>query len=115
MKNEDTSLTSKKWTSKDYSEIEQMEKFNHFVRKKNRFLFSVTITFLIFYILLPILAFTPILQQKVIGNITGVWIYSAGLFVMTVVLCTLYIKKANSFDKQAAEVMEDYKSRGENK
>ncbi len=115
MKNDNDSFKPKEWTSKNYSEIEQMEKFNHFVRKKNRFLFSVTGAFLIFYILLPILAFTPVLEQKVIGNITGVWIYSAALFIMTVVLCTIYIRKANSFDKQAAQVIAEYESRGENK
>lgn len=96
----------------DYKEIDQMESFNVFVKKKNTFLFGVTATFLTFYILLPILAFTPVLQQKWIGNITGVWVYAAALFIMTVALCMLYTKMAPKFDKIAAEVLSEYEKGG---
>jgi len=96
----------------DYNAIEAMESFNNFVKKKNTFLFSITAIFLLLYILLPILAFQPVLQQKFIGNITGVWIYSAGLFIMTIVLCTVYVKKAAAFDKAAAAVLAEYQAKG---
>ena len=115
MKKNDKALEPKEWTSNDYSKIEAMESFNRFVRKKNTYLFSVTAGFLIFYILLPILAFRPVLQQKVFGNITGVWIYSGALFIMTLVLATIYIRKATKFDKQAEDVIKEYVSRGEDK
>ncbi len=98
----------------DYHAIEAMESFNSFVKKKNTFLFSMTAVFLILYILLPILAFQPVLQQKIFGNITGVWVYSAGLFVMTIVLCTVYVRKAASFDKAAAAVLAEYHEKGGN-
>ncbi|MEB2279535.1 DUF485 domain-containing protein [Lysinibacillus xylanilyticus] len=98
--------------SVDYSAIEAMESFNKFVKKKNTFLFSITAVFLTLYILLPILAFQPVLQQKFVGNITGVWVYSAGLFMMTIVLCTVYVKKATSFDKAAAAVLAEYQAKG---
>lgn len=93
----------------DYIAIDEMPSFNTFVRKKNTFIFVMTGTFLTIYILLPILAFFPILQQKVIGNITGVWIYSAGLFLMTIIVCTIYIRRAATFDKQASDVIEEYR------
>lgn len=96
----------------DYNAIEAMESFNKFVKKKNTFLFSITAGFLFLYILLPILAFQPVLQQKVVGSITGVWVYSAGLFIMTIILCTVYIKKAASFDKAAAAVIAEYHAKG---
>ncbi|HWK23010.1 MAG TPA: DUF485 domain-containing protein [Ureibacillus sp.] len=96
----------------DYKTIDQMASFNQFVKKKNTFLFSVTAVFLTFYILLPILAFTPVLQQKWVGNITGVWVYSAALFVMTIALCIVYTRMAPKFDKIAAEVMAEYKKGG---
>ena len=92
----------------NYAAIEQMESFNHFVKKKNTFLFSIAGAFLTFYILLPALAFTSVLQQKAIGDITWVWVYSAALFVMTIVLCTLYIRMASKFDKQAAAIIAEY-------
>lgn len=97
----------------DYQIIDEMPKFNQFVKQKNRFLFSVTLTFLFIYILLPILAFQPLLQTPVIGAITGVWIYSAGLFLMTIIVCTLYVKRAAKFDKAAADVITLYQQRQE--
>lgn len=96
----------------NYDAIDKMESFNHFVKKKNTFLFSIAGAFLTFYILLPILAFTSVLQQKWIGNITGVWIYSAALFLMTIVLCTVYIRKASHFDAEAEKVMAEFQQGG---
>ncbi|MEG0498159.1 MAG: DUF485 domain-containing protein [Carnobacterium sp.] len=112
MANLSSSPDQKERQSIDYNAIEAMESFNKFVKKKNTFLFSITATFLFLYILLPILAFRPVLQQKVVGNITGVWVYSAGLFIMTIVLCMVYIKKATSFDKAAAAVIAEYQAKG---
>lgn len=97
--------------SQDYIAIDEMPEFNQFVKQKNTFLFSVTFGFLFIYILLPILAFQPILQTPIIGAITGVWIYSAGLFLMTIIVCTLYIRRATKFDKAAHEVIELYHQR----
>lgn len=88
--------------------IEQMPAFNKVVRQKHLFLFSITASFLFIYILLPILAFQPILQKPLIGAITGVWFYSAGLFLMTIILCTLYIRQAAKFDKKIANVIAEY-------
>lgn len=96
----------------DYAAIDRMESFNKFVKKKNTFLFSVAAVFLTFYIFLPILAFTSVLQQKAIGSITWVWIYSLALFIMTIVLCTLYVKMAAKFDKEAAAVIAEYEKAG---
>ncbi|MGL4674005.1 MAG: DUF485 domain-containing protein [Wohlfahrtiimonas sp.] len=88
--------------------IEQMPTFNQVVREKNIFLFSITAGFLFIYILLPILAFQPFLQKPIMGAITGVWFYSAGLFLMTITLCTLYIRQAAKFDKKIADVIAEY-------
>lgn len=96
----------------NYDKIDRMETFNQFVKKKNTFLFGITITFLTFYILLPVLAFTPVLQQKAVGSITWVWVYSLALFIMTIILCTLYVKMASKFDKAAAAVLQEYEKAG---
>lgn len=96
----------------NYDRINEMDSFNKLVKKKNSFLFGTTAVFLFLYILLPILAFTPVLQQKWIGNITGVWVYSAGLFVMTVVLCAVYTKMAPKFDQMVVEVLDEYEQQG---
>lgn len=93
----------------DYDKIAEMGSFKQLVKKKNVFLWSITVIFLVAYMLLPILtSFTQILHQKAIGDITWVWIYSVGLFVMTWGLAHLYVSKANVFDKEAKEIIEEY-------
>ncbi|MGM9929921.1 MAG: DUF485 domain-containing protein [Bacillus sp. (in: firmicutes)] len=92
----------------DYDAFVKMESFNKLVKRKNGFLFTTTVLFLIAYALLPILAFTDALQAKAIGQITWVWVYSLSLFLMTIVLCTLYVKRAQKFDKEAAAVIAEY-------
>jgi len=96
----------------DYGAIEKSESFNRFVKKKNTFLFTTATLFLLYYITLPILAFQPVLQQKVIGSITGVWIYSGSLFVMTVILAMVYVNMASKFDKESAAVLAEHIGKG---
>lgn len=96
----------------DYAAIERSDSFKKFVKKKNTFLFTTAFLFLLYYIMLPVLAFTPVLQQKVIGNITGVWIYSGSLFVMTVILAMVYVNMASKFDKEAAAVLAEHSGKG---
>ncbi len=69
----------------DYDAIANQESFKSLVRRKNSFLWSMTAIFLSAYMLLPILtSYTTILHQKAFGGeITWVWIYAAGLFIMT--------------------------------
>lgn len=97
----------------DYDVIAKLPSFKALVKRKNTFLWSVTAIFLIAYITLPILtSYTKILHQPVIGDITAVWFYSAGLFIMTWSLCHLYVAKANSYDKAAQAIIEEYKEGG---
>ena len=57
-------------------------------------------------------SFTTVLDGKAFGDITWVWIYSIGLFVMTWVLCMTYVKKAASFDEDAQKIIEKAKDGG---
>ncbi|WP_107838020.1 DUF485 domain-containing protein [Metasolibacillus meyeri] len=92
----------------NFEKINQMESFNAFVKKKNKLLFTITAAFLTFYIFLPILAFTTVLQQNALGSITWVWLYSAALFIMTVVLCTVYGKIAAKLDREVQAILAEY-------
>ncbi|MEK5232132.1 DUF485 domain-containing protein [Lysinibacillus sp. FSL K6-0232] len=97
----------------DYEAIAKQESFKALVRKKNSFLWSMTVIFLAAYMMLPILtSYTEILHQKAFGEITWVWIYSAGLFLMTWGLCHLYVAKANSYDKEAKAIIAEYENGG---
>ena len=93
----------------DYEKIASQKSFRQLAKKKNSFLWTVTVIFLALYMLLPILtSFTDILHQKAIGDITWVWLYSAGLFVMTWGLAHFYVAKANKFDSAAKSIIAEY-------
>lgn len=93
----------------NYDKIAEMESFKQLTKKKNSFLWTLTAIFLAAYLLLPILtSFTEILHHKAVGEITWVWFYSAGLFIMTWGLAHLYVAKANSYDKEAKAIIEEY-------
>ncbi len=97
----------------DYDAIAKQESFKALVKKKNAFLWSITVFFLAAYMLLPILtSYTTILHQKAFGEVTWVWIYAAGLFIMTWSLCHLYVAKANSYDKEAKAIIAEYENGG---
>lgn len=97
----------------DYDAIANQESFKALVRRKNSFLWLMTAIFLAAYMLLPVLtSYTKILHQKAFGEITWVWVYSAGLFIMTWSLCHLYVAKANSFDKEAKAIIAEYENGG---
>ena len=93
----------------DYEKIAQQESFKALSKKKNAFLWALTVIFLIAYMLLPVLtSYTDLLHQKAIGDLTWVWLYSLGLFIMTWSLAHLYVTKANSYDKAAKAVIDEY-------
>ncbi|HWL25825.1 MAG TPA: DUF485 domain-containing protein [Ureibacillus sp.] len=93
----------------DYDKIAGMESFKKLTKKKNKFLWTLTAIFLVLYMLLPVLtSYTTVLHQKAIGDVTWVWIYSAGLFIMTWSLAHFYVSRANQYDKDAKAVIDEY-------
>jgi uncharacterized membrane protein (DUF485 family) len=98
----------------DFETIANSQEFKQLMSKKKKFLIPLTGLFLSLYFLLPILtSYTTILNQPAIGSISWTWVYSLGLFIMTWVLCMVYVKKAAQFDKQAQQLMEKYQREGE--
>ena len=93
----------------DYDKIASQQSFRKLAKRKNSFLWSMTVIFLALYMLLPILtSYTDILHQKAIGDITWVWLYSAGLFIMTWGFAHFYVSRANKYDKEAKEIIAEY-------
>lgn len=100
-------------SSAEYVNIYESNEFKTLVSKKNKFILPVTIFFFIFYFTLPILtSFTEILHQKAIGDITWVWIYAMAQFIMVWTLVTIYVRKANTYDKDAAKIIAKAKDGG---
>lgn len=107
-------MSDKQKANIDYDKIAEMQSFKQLSKKKNTFLWTITVIFLAAYLLLPILtSYTKILHQKALGEITWVWFYSAGLFIMTWGLAHFYVSKANTYDKEAKAIIDEYE-RGAN-
>ncbi|WP_246206674.1 DUF485 domain-containing protein [Virgibacillus ihumii] len=92
----------------DFEKVEQSDKFKKLMQDRKKFIVPMTVFFLVFYFLLPILtSYTTFLNTPVIGDISWVWLFAVAQFVMTWVLCTVYVKKAATFDKQADEIIDE--------
>lgn len=97
----------------DYVQVEQSEQFQQYMKERKKFILPYTIFFLVFYFLLPICtSYTTFLNTPAIGDISWVWIFAFAQFVMTFVLCTVYVKKAGTFDKKAEQIVEHQIQRG---
>lgn len=93
----------------DYDKIAAQPSFKALAKRKNVFLWSVTAFFLGAYMMLPVLtSYTDILHQQAFGDVTWVWLYAAGLFIMTWCLAHFYVAKANTFDKDAKAIIAEY-------
>lgn len=105
--------SAKKGNVVDFERIERSEKFQQLKREKSKFIVTLTVFFLAFYMILPILtSYTKILHQPAIGSITWVWLYALSQFVMTWILCTIYVRKAAKFDEMAKEILSDNQLKG---
>lgn len=105
------SVPNKPVDTPNYSAIANSAEFKALKRKKNKFILPFTIFFLLSYILLPILtSYTTILNNNAFGDVAWVWIYALSLFLMTWVLCMVYVRRANDFDKEAEQIFEKEKA-----
>ena len=95
----------------NYVAISESKEFKALKKRKVKFILPITIFFLLFYISLPILtSYTTILNEPAIGDITWVWVLALAQFIMTWALCMIYVSKANSFDKDAEQIIEKEKA-----
>lgn len=79
--------------------------YQQLVASRNSFTITMTLTFMVLYFLLPILAGynKPLMATKVMGNITFGYILAFLEFIMGWVMAYVYIVKARSFDRLAEE------------
>ncbi|WP_338472023.1 DUF485 domain-containing protein [Niallia sp. XMNu-256] len=98
----------------DFEKIASSPEFGRLMKSKRNFLIPSTVLFLALYFLLPIsTSYTTILNKSAIGSVSWTWIYSLGLFIMTWILCILYVKKAVQYDQSAEQIIEKYEAQGD--
>jgi uncharacterized membrane protein (DUF485 family) len=94
----------------DYTRIVQSRKFQTLLKQKRNFIVPLSIFFFAFYFTLPILtAYSTVLNREAFWHMSWAWIFAFAQFIMTWTLCTLYTRKARSFDAIAEEIKKEIK------
>lgn len=98
----------------DFQKIEDSQGFRELMRQKKKFLIPTTILFLGLYLLFNIvISYTDWLNATFMGDITWVWVFAFGLFAMTWILVTVYMKRAAKFDEMAKDTLREFEHDGE--
>lgn len=79
--------------------------YQELVAQRNSFTVTMTLLFLVLYFLLPVLAGynKPLMATKVFGNVTFGYVFAFAEFAMGWTMAYVYIVKARTFDRLAAE------------
>lgn len=94
----------------DYEKIAHSEEFKSLKRERNKFIFPITLFFVIATLLFPVLTgYSTVLNNVAFWNISWAWVYALLLFVMVWTLVTLYMNKAKKLDKAVESIIDTYK------
>ncbi|MEW6421390.1 MAG: DUF485 domain-containing protein [Deinococcota bacterium] len=82
--------------------------YQRLVAERNRFTVIMTVTFLVLYFLLPILAGynKPLMATKVFGNVTFGYVLAFLEFAMGWIMAAIYVVRARQFDRLAQEAQQ---------
>jgi uncharacterized membrane protein (DUF485 family) len=88
--------------------IETVE-FKELIQRKKAFIVPVTLFFLAFYFVLPILAaYSEVLKGEAFFHITWAWVYALLQFAVVWIGGIVYIKKAAKYDKMSKQILNKY-------
>lgn len=97
----------------DYVRVANSEPFKKLMHDRKKFIVPYTIFFLAFYFLLPVLtSYTTFLNTPAIGDISWVWLFAFAQFAMTWILCTIYVRRSNHFDRQIDNIIAEQLTKG---
>jgi uncharacterized membrane protein (DUF485 family) len=84
----------------DWEAIANDPDFVELKRSKRSFLIPWTIFFLVYYMTLPVLVgFCPeTMKTPVLGKVNWAYLFALSQFVMTWVLCAIYVRQAKKWD-----------------
>jgi uncharacterized membrane protein (DUF485 family) len=103
----ESSIVGEKNQPIDYEKIALSEEFKQLLLDKKKFILPYTLFYLAYSLILPFLAFyTDILNYRVIGDITLAWVYGVSIIVMSLWVCSVYVKKSAYFDEKVKGILE---------
>jgi uncharacterized membrane protein (DUF485 family) len=91
----------------DWAAIANDPAFAALKAAKLRFIIPGTIFFLVYYMTLPVLVgfFPALMKTPVWGKVNWAYIYALSQFLMTWVMCALYVRTAKRWDKMNTELL----------
>jgi uncharacterized membrane protein (DUF485 family) len=91
----------------DWEKIAADPDFIALKKAKMRFILPMTIFFLVYYMTLPVLVgfFPEVMKQTVLGKVNWAYLFALSQFIMTWVLCALYVRAARRWDIMNAELL----------
>ena len=91
----------------DWSAIADDPGFTALKRAKRRFILPGTIFFLTYYMALPVLVgfFPAAMKQPVLGKVNWAYLFAISQFIMTWVVCAMYVRAARRWDKMNTELL----------
>jgi uncharacterized membrane protein (DUF485 family) len=97
----------------DWAAIEAHPDFTALKKAKLRFIIPGTIFFLAYYMALPILVgFWPaVMKAPVWGKVNWAYLFALSQFIMTWVVCALYVRTARRWDQMNAELLAKFPRR----
>jgi uncharacterized membrane protein (DUF485 family) len=93
--------------SGQWEQIAQHPGFAELKRAKLRFIVPATIFFMVYYMALPVLVgfFPELMKKPVWGKVNWAYLFALSQFIMTWVICGLYVRVARRWDKMTAELL----------
>jgi uncharacterized membrane protein (DUF485 family) len=97
----------------DWGAIARDPDFHALLRAKKRFIIPGTIFFLVYYMTLPVLVgfFPDVMKRPVWGAVNWAYLFALSQFVMTGVLCVLYVRASRRWDAMNAALLAKFKHR----
>ena len=91
----------------NWARLEQSPAYRNLVHQKTRFIVTACVFFILYYFALPVLVgfFPQVMAQPVWGKVNLAYLFALSQFFMAWILAWLYVRAANGFDRQVAEVL----------
>ena len=91
-----------------WDELAAKPAFHALLASKSRFLWTASIFFILYYFALPVLVgwFPDLMKKQVFGKINIAYLFALSQFFMAWAVAFVYVRKAATWDKAAAAVLE---------
>ena len=94
--------------------VAAMPEFRQLLKAKAAFIVPATISFVVFYFLLPISVgyFPKFMDKRVLGPVSIAYLFALSQFFVAWAIAALYVRRAARFDDQSADLLKKLEKGG---